>query len=487
MSQGFTGGAGGVSFPITMSEGGTNKDNSITVSVGGLVYSTATTYTNIAGTATANQMAQSGASAAPTWSTATWPATTTINQLLWSSSANAVVGLTTANSSVLLTNGTGVPSWGNNLGTNVTNNITTVGTITSGTWNGSVIPLANGGTNVNNTASVGGICYSSSTGYTNIAGTATASKMVLSGASAAPTFSSETVPTSTTTGDVWYGSASNAMSALAFVSTATRYLSNTGGSATIPAWSQVNLANGVTGNLPVTNLNSGTLASSTTFWRGDGSWATPAGGGSTTGVLLALQVFTSSGTYTPTVGTTNSWVIAVGSGGGGGGSGTSGGSAGGAGNDCSFGSLCIGKGGGLGGEGSAASPGAGGAGGVAGTGTATFVGSGGHALALGPAAAGTAGAGSIGFLGMGFPPMVVGAGQAGGANTGAGGSGGGGAASTVNAGGGGGGGSTSFYFYATSATQTVTIGAGGTAGTAGASGFAGGAGAKGIVLVYDFK
>lgn len=180
-----TSGAGSVSVAVTgtisLTRGGTNA--ALTASNGGIVYSTASALAILAGTATADQILRSGASGAPTWSTSTYPATNAVSTLLYASSANVMAALATANSGVLVTSGTGVPS--------IATDIPTAVTIGGGAIyrvGGTDVAVADGGTGVS-TLGDAGVLIGNGTAAVQVTGAGTSGQVLTSnGAGVDPTF-----------------------------------------------------------------------------------------------------------------------------------------------------------------------------------------------------------------------------------------------------------------------------------------------------------
>lgn len=123
----------------------------------------------------------------------------TINQLSWyAATGTTVSGLATANNGVLVTSSGGVPSISSTLPAAVQGNITTVGTITTGVWNGTGIDVPHGGTGAA-TFTSNGVLYGNGTSALQVTAQGAANTILIANAGA-PSFSATpTIGTSVTT------------------------------------------------------------------------------------------------------------------------------------------------------------------------------------------------------------------------------------------------------------------------------------------------
>lgn len=209
-------------------------------------------------------------------STFTIPDTFTANGIIYASGANVLGEITTANDSVLATNGSGVPAFTSTLPNAVQLNITSVGTISTGVWGATTITVGKGGTG-NTTATAYAIIAGGTTAtnpFQSLATGSTGQVLQSNGASALPTFSTATYPsTATGTGTIlrangtnWvattstfsdtygastllYSNGANTVTGLATANSASLVTNSSG----VPAWSAT-----MTDGQVITGVTSGT-------------------------------------------------------------------------------------------------------------------------------------------------------------------------------------------------------------------------------------
>lgn len=288
------------------------------------------------GPGTAGQVLQSGgAGVDPSYSTAVYPSTIVANQILFSTAANTIGGLANGTTGQVLTATTGgAPSWSTAAAGTVTSvsgtanritstggatpvidisaayvgqtSITTLGTITTGVWNGTAIPVTNGGTGAT-TLTNHGVLLGQGTGTIVATAAGSAGQVLQSGgAGADPSFSTATYPaTATGTGTIlradgtnWVATtstypATNAINTLLFASAPNVMSALTAGAngvlissaGSVPSW----LANGTTGQVLTATAGA------------PPSWTTIAGGGTVTSVSGTANRITSTGGAAPVI------------------------------------------------------------------------------------------------------------------------------------------------------------------------------------------
>jgi hypothetical protein len=181
----------------------------------------------------------------------------TANELAYyATTGSAVSGLATANNGVLITSGAGVPSISSTLPTAVQGNITSVGTIGSGTWQGNTVAIGYGGTGATSIGANGTLAQSNGSIYT---------------------FTTATYPSTTTANRLLYSSATNTVTDLATANSATLVTNASG----VPAWTS-SMTNGQvligsTGATPVPATITGTAG--ITITNAAGSITISGGGG----------------------------------------------------------------------------------------------------------------------------------------------------------------------------------------------------------------